>query len=193
MVTDSPTETMKSTVPAASPPNNMLAKSIAAFTNDPVGRRASRGRSPHSGNGLAHKNSRLAPIIFWRAGSDRLRLALVLDAIDLADNFLVELPVGAFHHFGEILVHHNISGFRINHDWSLRTVEFPAEQRLHGGVTVHLALGGLHGVNDRRHSVIGADRREVRRRVGAVILLPCRNEALVLRIIEIGVVMMHGD
>jgi hypothetical protein len=43
MVTDSPTETMKSTVPAASPPNNMLAnnmlaKSIAAFTDDPVGR-----------------------------------------------------------------------------------------------------------------------------------------------------------
>jgi hypothetical protein len=38
MVTDSPTETMKSTVPAASPPNKMLAKSIAAFTNGPIGR-----------------------------------------------------------------------------------------------------------------------------------------------------------
>ena len=41
IVTDSPTETMNSTVPAASPPNSMLTTSIAEITGNP---HTARGR-----------------------------------------------------------------------------------------------------------------------------------------------------
>ena len=56
-----------------------------------------------------------------------------------------------------------------------------------------LPLSVLHDVDDRRHAVVAADRHEVGRRVGAVLLLPGRDEALVLRVVEVGVVVVHGD
>src|SRR5215472_10993446 len=134
MVTESPTETIKSTVPAASPPNTMLAKSIAAFTSGPVGRQCQEAAPCTRERPLILKIVDPRWSFFWRAGPDRLRFALILHMIDLADDLLMKLPVGALHHLGKIFVHDDIAGFRINHDRALRAVEFPAKERLHGGI-----------------------------------------------------------
>src|SRR5579859_4353248 len=94
MVTDRPTETMKSTVPAASPPNKMLAKSIAVFTDGPVGRPTSRGRSLLAwGTASYFRMLDLRWSFFRGTRPDRLCFALIFHVIDLADDLLVELPV----------------------------------------------------------------------------------------------------
>src|SRR6202044_2643912 len=217
MVTDSPTETMNSTVPAESPPNKIPAKLAIKSTDYPkYVSRAQRSTKwcaadPGSLQTPDPERSRIsdAPLraasrpgnIFFsarrlllrRARTERQHLALVLDVIDHGELFFVQLAVRAFHHFGQIFVHDDVAGFRIDHDRALRAVELPAEQRLHRLVAVHLALGGLHRVHDGGHAVIAADRGEVGRRIGAVFLLPCGDEFLVLRIVEVGIVVMHGD
>mgnify|MGYP003347313114 CR=1 FL=1 len=66
-------------------------------------------------------------------------------------------------------------------------------QQPHGGLGVVLAALFLERVVDRVHAVVGGGRQEVRRFLGAVFLLPGRDEPLVLGIVEIGVVVMHGD
>src|SRR6266480_2552902 len=55
IVTDSPTETINSTVPAANPPNKMLATSIPAITKGPAGRQMLRGRPVRGRSGLDHE------------------------------------------------------------------------------------------------------------------------------------------
>ncbi len=73
--------------------------------------------------------------------------------------FSCSLPSGPFTTSYEILVHDDVAGLRVDHDRALRAVELPAEQRFHRGVAVHLALGGLHRVDDGGHAVIGRRRR----------------------------------
>ena len=76
MVTDSPTETMNSTVPAASPPNRMLAKSAAKSTGDPVPPGGANWRSGERRIGdilfASRRHSRQAV----RRGPDRQRLPM---------------------------------------------------------------------------------------------------------------------
>src|SRR5258707_6681476 len=71
----------------------------------------------------------LAKSLLRRARAKRQHLALVLDAVDHGELLLVELAVRPLHHFGQILVHDDVAGFRIDHDRAPRAVELPAEQR----------------------------------------------------------------
>src|SRR5580692_2107460 len=198
MVIDSPTETMNSTVPAERPPSRMPARLATRSTGDPE---AGEWRVANS-----EWRHRLFPIryfaislfalsylLFRRAVADGQRFALILDVGERLQDFLVQLAVGSFHDLVEILVHDDVAGFRIDHDRALRAVELPAEQRFDRVVAIHLALGGLYRVHDGRHAVIAADRGEVRRRIGAVFLLPGGDECLVLRSVEVGIVVVHGD
>src|SRR5215813_9780800 len=72
IVTDRPTYTMKSTIPAATPPSSMLATSAPRITR----------RKEASARGSLR-----------RARPDLLLLARVLHVVDLADHFLVDPPV----------------------------------------------------------------------------------------------------
>src|SRR5215813_5759771 len=171
MVTERPTDTMKSTMPAATPPRSMLATSTPKITNGCDARRLVGGRS---------------------ARPDLLLLARVLDAVDLADHLLVDAPV-LHHRLGQVLVHHDVARYGIDHDRAAGARELPALERPEGGVDLDLALERLDDVDDRRHAVVAADRHEVGRRGGAVLLLPRLDEALVLRVVEIRVVMVHRD
>src|ERR1700680_4355938 len=161
MVTDSPTETMNSTVPADSPPNKIPAMLAAKSTGYPkYVSRAQRtakwcAADPGSLHTLSLERSRIsgapfhaAPhpgkhfsLLLRRARAERQHLALVLDAWDHGELLLVQLAVRPLHHFGQILVHDDIAGFRIDHDRAPWAVEFPAEQRFDRVVAVHLALG----------------------------------------------------
>src|ERR1700722_14673258 len=213
MVTDRPTETMNSTVPADKPPNKIPAKLAMKSTGYPkYVSRAQRSTKwcaadPGSLQTPSPERSRISGAPFHaaphpgkhfrsllrRTRAERQHLALVLDAWDHGELFFVQLAVRPFHHFGQIFVHNDVAGFRIDHDRALRAVELPAEQRFDHLVAVHLALGGLHGMHDGRHAVVAAGRGEVGRRIGAVVFLPGGDEFLVLRIVEVGVVVMHGD
>src|SRR6266850_6659221 len=102
MVTESPTDTMNSTMPAATPPRSMLATSMPKIT----------GRS-----------------LLGRAGPDLLLLAGVLDPVDLADHLLEDASV-LHHRFRQILVHDDIARDWIDRDRTARAIEFPTLQRL---------------------------------------------------------------
>ena len=69
----------------------------------------------------------------------------------------------------------------------------PAQKRFDGCIAVHLPLGGVHRVSDGGHAVVGADGDQVRRRIGTVGRFPADNERIVLRIVEVGAVVAHGD
>src|SRR5262245_57169686 len=86
MVTERPTETMNSTMTAATPPRSMLATSTP---------RIMRERRPR---GLLRRG----------AGSDLLLLARVLDRVDPADDLLVDAAV-LHHRLGQVLVHHDVA------------------------------------------------------------------------------------
>src|SRR4051794_23174526 len=126
MVTDSPTETMNSTIPAASPPRIMLATSMPRIMP----------RAPRS------------PA--WR---DLLRLADVLDVLDRGEKLLVQLAVSALDHLDQVLVHHDVAGLGIDHHGSARAVECPALECRDGLVAIHAALQCLHGVRNDGHAV----------------------------------------
>src|SRR5580692_5056852 len=198
MVMESPTETMNSTVPADSPPNKMPAKLAMKSTGDPE---RANGEWRIANGGIAYSLFATSPfryspyptLLLRRARADGQHFALVFYVGVRLQDFLVQLAVGALHDFVQILVHDDVAGFRIDHDRALRAVELPAEQRFDRVVAVHLALGGLHRVDDGRHAVIAADRGEVRRGVGAVFLLPGGDEFLVVRSVEVGIVVVHGD
>src|SRR5260370_25536745 len=55
MVTDGGGGAVNSTVPAATPPNKMLATSIPAITKGPAGRQMLRGRPVRRRSGLHHE------------------------------------------------------------------------------------------------------------------------------------------
>src|SRR5882724_3675049 len=169
MVTDRPTDTMNSTMPAATPPRSMLATSTPKITD---------ARVRLFGGG--------------RAWPDLLLLAGVLDPVDLADDFLVDAAV-LHHRFGQVLVHDDVARDGVDHDGAARAREPPALERLERRVDLDLALERLGDVDDRRHAVVAADGHEVGGGVGAILLLPRLDEALVLRVVEIGVVVVHRD
>src|SRR5579871_3688136 len=188
MVTERPTETMNSTVPAESPPRRIPARSETKPTGLPASPyRAAKGRlaksqrkriaenqarcpsvsSPpcrsrdknsnplHNGEGWIGTGRRLdvaaiAPRGLAFAAADAEFLARVLYVLDGRKDFLVQFLVRAHHHFVQILVHDDVVGLRVDLDRSLRAVEFPALQRFHRRLAVHLALGGVNGVNDGR-------------------------------------------
>src|SRR5262245_64196414 len=91
MVTESPTDTMKSTMPAATPPRSMPARSVPKITGT--------------------DERRLLP----RARADLLVLADVLHAVDLADRLLDDLAV-LHHRLGQVLVHHDVAGEGVDRD-----------------------------------------------------------------------------
>src|SRR5262245_31698591 len=174
MVTDSPTDTMNSTMPAASPPSSMLATSIPKITLAPRPKMHSR-RTPFARTGrfpdphvqamdgeAAFAASRMSAT----SGARRnlLRLAGILHVVDLADHLLGEAAI-LHDYLGEVLVHDNVARVGVDHDRAARAVEFPTLERVERGVRIELALGGLHSMHDRCHAVIAADRHEVGRRV----------------------------
>src|SRR5512132_4191707 len=167
MVTDNPTDTMNSTMPAATPPRSMLATSTPRIMRG--GAASLRGARP-----------------------DLLLLARVLDAVDLADDFLEDAAI-LHDRLRQILVHHDVPGDGVDRDGPARAVEFPPLEGLQRLVHLDLALEGLDHVHDGRHAVVAADRHEVRSRGGAVLLLPRLDEALVLGGVEIGLGVVHRD
>src|SRR5262245_749696 len=111
---------------------------------------------------------------FHRARPDGMFLARILDALDLADLLLMQLATRTHHHFGEILVHHDVARHLVEHDRPTRALEPPALERIERLVGLDLALERLHDVNDRRHAVVATYRREIGNGVGAIRLLPGR-------------------
>src|SRR5262249_34612180 len=203
IVTDRPTETMNSTMPAATPPRIMLAMSTPKITRGGWGGLGGPSRPPQLQSGHpAHRSTprpsrdiggrSKPPILLTRARPDLLLLAGVLDPVDLSDDLLEHAAV-LHARLGQVLVHHNIAGDRVDHDRTARARELPALERLQCRVGLDLALERVDDVDDRSHAVVAADRHEVGRRAGAVLLLPRLDEALVLRIVEVGVVVVHGD
>src|SRR5882762_5849038 len=170
IVTERPTDTMNSTMPAATPPSTMLARSTPAIMGGMGG-----ARSP--------------PCSSTGAGPDLLLLAGVLDPVDLADHLLEDAPV-LHHRLGQVLVHDDISGDRIDRDGTARARELPSLQRLQRLLGVDLALERLDDVDDRRHAVVAADSHEIGCRRGAVLLLPRLDEPLVFGNVEVGVVVV---
>src|SRR5215471_700847 len=168
IVTDRPTDTMKSTMPAATPPRSMLATSTPQITSA-----LGRGRRSQSGRGSARSLG---------ARPDLLLLAGVLDAVDRADHLLRDLAV-LHHDFGEVLVHHDIARDGVDRDGPAWTVELPSLERIQCLVRLDLALEHVDHVDDRGHAVVATHGHEVRRGVRAVLLLPRGHEALVLGIV----------
>src|SRR5262245_56036042 len=111
---------MKSTMPAATPPRSMPARSVPKITAI---------------------EERLLP----RARADLLLLAGVLHAVDLADGLLDDLAV-LHHRLGQVLVHHDVAGDGIDRDGPARARELPALEGVQGLVGVDLGLEGLDHV-----------------------------------------------
>src|SRR5262245_12089680 len=124
IVTERPTDTMNSTMPAATPPRSMLATSMPKITNEWAPRLLG-GRS---------------------ARPDLLLLARVLDPVDLADHLLVDAAV-LHHRLGQVLVHHDVARVRVDHDGAAWAREFPALERLQRRVDLDLALERLRHVD----------------------------------------------
>src|SRR6185503_2980120 len=168
MVTESPTDTMNSTMPAATPPRSMLA------TSAPKIMRAFAAASLRG------------------AGPDLLLLARVLDAVDLADDLLEDAAV-LHDRLRQVLVHDDVPGDGVDRDGPARAVELPSLEGLQRLVRLDLPPERLGHVDDGGHAVVAADGHEVGRRGGAVLLLPRLDEALVLGVVEIRVVVGHRD
>src|SRR5215510_10079281 len=203
IVTDRPTETMNSTMPAATPPRIMLATSTPKITRGGWGGLGGPSRSPQLQSGYpAHRLTPRSsmdiggrskpPILLTSARADLLFLAGVLDPVDLADD-LLEHPAVLHDRLGQVLVHDDVPSDRIDRNRAARAGELPAFERLELRLGLDLALERVDDVDDRGHAVVAADRHEVGGRAGAVLLLPRLDEALVLRIVEVGVVVVHGD
>src|SRR5882724_2632661 len=64
-----------------------------------------------------------------RAWPDLLLLAGVLDAVDLADHFLIDAAV-LHHRLGQVLVHDDVTRDGVDHDGAAGAREFPALERL---------------------------------------------------------------
>src|SRR5437867_12861019 len=159
MVTERPTETMNSTIPAATPPRSMLATSTPKITRRSVGGRSRPG--PPRGEGRRQRVSRrgrgvAVPGSLRRARPDLLLLAGVLDAVDLADDLLEDAAV-LHDRLRQVLVHHDVAGDRVDHDGPARAVERPPLEGLQRLVGLDLALERLDHVDDGGHAVVAAD------------------------------------
>src|SRR5258705_8257944 len=198
IVTESPTDTMNSPMPAATPPRTMLA------TSPPKTPGASYGRSPgfagtwiyrRASAGGAPAPRRPAASTSLGSGSaraDLLLLAGVLDPVDLADHLLVDAAI-LHHRLGQVLVHDDVARDGIDHDRAARARELPPFEGFERGVDLDLALERLGDVHDRRHAVVAAHCHEVGRGAGAVLILPRLHEALVLGVVDIGVGVVHRE
>src|SRR5271154_5421527 len=101
MVTESPTETMNSTVPADRPPSRIPAKLATKSTADPGAANGGR-RAANSERRMGKAVSLLRPIrylaisptsarsLLGRARADAQHLALVLDVFDLGEVLFVK-------------------------------------------------------------------------------------------------------
>src|SRR5262245_6807818 len=189
MVTERPTDTMNSTIPAATPPSSMLTTSTPKIMRGCDGGRQ-LPKPPPAEDGrrrVTCRRRRVAVSESLRgARADLLLLARVLDPVDLADDLLVDAAV-LQDRLRQILVHDDVARDRSEHDRSARAVELAPLEGRERLVRVDLALERLDHVDDRRHAVVPADRHEVGRRGGAVLLLPRVDEPLVLGIVEISV------
>src|SRR4029453_7587052 len=112
IVTERPTDTMNSTMPAATPPRSMLATSTPKITSASGGGRLLGSRS---------------------ARPDLLLLAGVLHPVDLADHLLVDAAV-LHDGLGQVLVHHDVARDGVNHDGAARARQLPALERFQGRV-----------------------------------------------------------
>src|ERR1700690_796098 len=108
MVTDSPTDTMNSTMPAAAPPRRMPIKSMGRKRPRPAARRRQFGHSRYEARLLA-------------APADLELLAHVLHRGDEAEALLVQ-PAVLLHQLAQILVHDDVARRRIDHDRAARAV-----------------------------------------------------------------------
>src|SRR4029077_7013069 len=165
MVTERPTDTMNSTVPAATPPRTMPATSVPKITSSAVGSGtdstpppppAGAERPPWS----CRRTGGAVPRSVGGARPDLLFLAGVLHGVDLANHLLEEAAV-LHHRLGQILVHDDVASIGIDLDRAPRAVEFPALERGQRLVGVNLALEHLDDVDDRGHAVVAADGKEV--------------------------------
>src|SRR2546427_9151725 len=160
IVTERPTDTMNSTMPAATPPRSMLATSTPKITSG-LGGVEERPGSPwarRTSGGLG--GARNPPCSSSRARPDLLLLAGVPDPVDLADHLLVDAAV-LHHRLGQVLVHDDVARDGVDHDGAARARELPALERIERRVDLDLALERLGDVDDRRHAVVAADGHEV--------------------------------
>src|SRR5262245_30700711 len=116
MVTDRPTDTMNSTIPAATPPRSMLATSTPRITGVWRGP-ALIAWTARGGRRTSGCRSGAVPGSLRGARPDLLLLARVLDAVDLADDLLVDAAV-LHDRLRQILVHHDVAGDRVDRDGS---------------------------------------------------------------------------
>src|SRR6185436_15304875 len=138
MVTDRPTETMNSTIPAAMPPSSMLTRLFRSIK---------RNRRPGSFPGRRRSATASSVPLLLATALGQL-LAHVLDRVDDADVLLVEAAV-LLDDLAQVLVHDDVPGPRIDRDRTARAVVFPAAQRVDRGVRIDLALERGHHVGDR--------------------------------------------
>src|SRR6266478_8588542 len=132
MVTERPTDTMNSTIPAATPPRSMLATSTPKIMRGSAGGRSVPDGPPADGGRrlLACRSRRVAvPGSLGGARPDLLLLTSVLDSVDLADDLLEHAAV-LHDRLRQILVHDDVAGDGIDHDRPARAVELPAFERL---------------------------------------------------------------
>src|SRR5262245_58033548 len=130
MVTERPTDTMNRTMPAATPPRSMLATSTPRIMRGPAGGGHS-AKPPPAGGGRrwAGRACREGRGSLRGARPDLLVLAGVLDAVDLPDDLLEDAAV-PHDCLRQILVHHDVTSHRVDHDGTAGAVELPALQRL---------------------------------------------------------------
>src|SRR5882672_958006 len=114
IVTDRPTETINSTMPAAMPPKRML---IRLF------RSIKRNRRPGGFPGRRHYSAASNVPLLLATTLGQL-LAHVLDRGDDADVLLIEAPV-LLHDLAQVLVHDDVAGPRVDRNRPARAVVFP--------------------------------------------------------------------
>ena len=157
MVTESPTETMNSTMPAATPPSSMLATSMPKIH----GQSPSTGRGDRAAGGrriCKSKRERVsaARAMATAAGDARVARSLVgahgptFSSLQASFTFSIwpitfwcSLPSEPFTTSARYSFMTMSRVCRVDHDRTLRAVELPALERLQRLVAVHLALGGL--------------------------------------------------
>src|SRR3990172_8644813 len=148
MVTESPTDTMNSTMPAARPPRAMLIRSIG-WTSRRARRAPEKSRRPWAGCGRRLLRRGSGGPALLAAPTDLELLALVLHGLGRADRLLIEAPV-LHGQLAQILVHDHVARHRVDHDRTARAVGVsPALERRHRLVGIDPAIERAHDVRDR--------------------------------------------
>src|SRR5262245_60582281 len=116
IVTDSPTDTINSTMPAARPPSSMLRTSMPKITSGPpsVGD-GSRRRRSDEGAAASHLCRALVERPRSLAGRYLQRLAGIFDILDGRNRVLRKTAI-PHDHLGQILIHHDVARLRVDQD-----------------------------------------------------------------------------